>query len=158
MKQRIILALLLLVAWVVQMVFLKGLPWAPDLLLLMVVFAGIFREFPEAVAAGLVVGALKGFIQTVPVVVNLLLFPVAGMISAMFSKMFFRGNPVIHFIATACAYVFILWGQTSYMKGVHGSYISTGTILSYMWPNIAITSLLAPVLFYLVRGLSAVED
>ncbi|MBD3296607.1 MAG: hypothetical protein GF392_04500 [Candidatus Omnitrophica bacterium] len=140
------------------MVFMKDLPWAPDLLLLIVVFAGIFRKLPEAVAAGLAVGALKACFQTVPVMVNLFLFPAAAMISAMFSKMFFRGNPIIHFVCTACAYVFILWGQTFYMKGVHGSYISTGTILSYMWPNIAVTSLLAPILFHVLKGLSAVED
>ncbi|MGB2630219.1 MAG: rod shape-determining protein MreD [Candidatus Omnitrophota bacterium] len=159
MNKKIHLYGLLLVFTLIQIVCMKFTPWFPDLMILIVVFAGIFQGYTEGIRMGFVAGIIRGSLSVYTLPLDVFLFPAVGAASAALARRFYRQNPVVEVIITIVAVFMIIAFHTLYLRIVSGNdFLGLWNIFTGSARAIAVTVAVSPLLFFMLRGLREQEE
>jgi len=158
MKNRVHLYILLVISVLVQVVLMKHAVWVPDIILIMVVFAGIFLGVAEGLGFGLAAGFLRGCfsVQTFPL--DIFLFPIIGLISAMLARMFYRQNPAAQVFITMVALAVVVTAHTLYLNAVACNDVGLGHVFLMSWRPFLVTVLVSPPAFLALQKVGSVKS
>ena len=156
--KRLYIFLLLLLFVLLQVGLFKGAAWSPDLIVLMVVFIGIFRGTREALVYGLIAGFLRGCFSEGTIYLDILLFPLAGMVSSILGRMFYRQNPAVQALNALIVMVLIMFVHTAFLNITSGNDIPISFVYAASWRRIAVTVLVSPFVFSFLAYLLRLED
>jgi rod shape-determining protein MreD len=158
-NKRLYLYGLLVVLTVCQAAYMKRTPWFPDLMLLVVVFTGIFRGHHEAITLGIIAGFLRGSLSLYMLPLDIFLFPAVGATCATLTKGVYRQNPVINVLITTFAVFAIIAFHTFYLKIITGNeFIGVWNVFRGSLRAVIVTVAISPLFFFFLRGLSADEE
>lgn len=149
---------LLLVSVVAQSVLFRFVVWFPDLILLTVVFAGIFRRLDEAVVLGVVAGFLRNCFSVQPLFLDIFLFPLVGIISFLLGGMFYRRNPVVQIFTSLVCMAMVVAAHLLYFNLAMGNDIAIVPVFIRSKGVIAVTALFSPLFFAIFKGLQLQEE
>ncbi len=158
MKSRLSLHILIVLAVVVQVVVRKYIHWFPDVILILVVFAGVFRGASEGLLVGLITGFLRGCFSPYTFSVDLFLFPLVGVISAMLAIILYRQNLAVQVFVVLVAAFTVISGHVFYLNVVSGNNVAMPAVLFRSRPVILATAITAPLIFNVLRRLWYVEE
>ena len=158
MKTRIYLYVLLIVSVMVQAVLLKHVAWFPDIILLVVVFTGIFRGGIEGLELGLVAGFFRGCFSVGTLPLDILLFPAVGAISSMSTRMFYRQNPATQIFTTMVAAITVVIAHTLYLNMTGGNDVGIPFVFLASWKCLAVTVFVSPFVFAFLKELLRLEE
>lgn len=158
MKTRIYLYLILVLAVLVQVLMMKHVGGFPDIILLVVVFTGIFRGWAEGAALGLVAGLLRGAFSVATLPVDIFLFPMVGGMSSVLSKLFYRHNPTVQMFTSAVALFAVIAAQTVYLNNIAGNEIGVSSVVLKSWKQFFLTILIVPFMFMALRAVLKLEE
>ncbi|MDD4956676.1 MAG: LytS/YhcK type 5TM receptor domain-containing protein [Candidatus Omnitrophica bacterium] len=158
MRKNIYFIVILLFALALQTVSLKSLRWFPDIVLLMVVFAGIFGGSVEGFVVGLIAGFFRGCFSVETMALDMVLFPVVGLIASMLSRTIYAHNPLAQEITAVVAVLTVLTAHALYLgiPGEPGPGLS-GMMLSY-WRPVLATVIVSPVVLGMLKELLEFEE
>ena len=158
MIKRLALISILLLFSAIQMVFFVKRAWSPDLVLLFVVYMGIFRDAPEAIAAGIAAGLIKGWFSFGGQASGIFIFSAVAVISWLSARLFYRHNPLLHLSMAAIGYCCVVVFQVFCVNAVNDTDVPLMSVLFWSMPSLFITSLLAPPVFYAMSALGRGDD
>ncbi|MFQ5952252.1 MAG: rod shape-determining protein MreD [Candidatus Omnitrophota bacterium] len=159
MNKRIHLYGLLFVATVCQVMLMRRTAWFPDLILLIVVFAGIFHGYAEGIRLGFVAGILRGSLSVYTLPLDVFLFPAAGALSAILAERVYRQNPVVEMVITSFVMIATIAVHALYLKITSGNQlVGIWSVLLGSSRAVIVTIAVSPVFFFLLRGLRSQEE
>jgi rod shape-determining protein MreD len=158
MKQRVILYILLFISLFLQVSFMGRVNWFPDLVLLVVIFTGMFRGSAEGGLMGLAAGFLRGCFSINTFVLDLFLFPVVGLVSSIMPRLFYRQNAAAQVFVVLLALLAVVNVHTFYMNSIWGNDIGLSTAIFNSRGVFAGTLIAAPLLFAFLQRVLQVED
>ncbi|MDP8259283.1 MAG: rod shape-determining protein MreD [Candidatus Aadella gelida] len=158
MKKIIQVYLLLIIAFILQVSAAGQISWMPDLILLMVVFEGMFRSGPEAVVFALVAGAIRGSLSFGTFSADIFTFPIIGAMGFLEGRIFYRYNPVAQVLITTIAVCLVVFIHVLCLKTSEGRCAGFFTVLTYNWKPLLVTIVSAPGLFFLLSRMFHLED
>lgn len=158
MKKRFYLYALLVLFVSAQVVLMKRLTWVPDIILLMVVFTGIFRGALEGASLGLLAGFLRGGFSVDTFGLDIFLFPLIGAASSVLGGMFYRHKPLAQIFITSVAAVTVVTAHTIYLNFLSGNDVGLISAMLKSWKVLAATILLSPFFFAFLKGLLKFEE
>ncbi|MFA5085855.1 MAG: hypothetical protein WC482_05780 [Candidatus Omnitrophota bacterium] len=158
MTKRLTLYALFILAIALQLLLMTRIPWIPDIVLIMVVFAGIFRGPIEGLFAGLVAGVIRGLFSVDSLPVDVFLFPAVGVLVSALSNLFYRQNVANQMLLMLTAIVTVIAVHTSYFNHVSGNDISVLDVLAKSWNVVLLTFVASPFIFAYLRFLWQEED
>lgn len=146
-KKNILLYMLLIVAAVTQAIMLKHFRSFPDLIVLLVVFAAIFRGASEGLVFALVAGVLRGGLSAGTLYIDIMLFPFVALFASILSRMLFKHNFFVQVLVTFLSLVIVLVAQTLYLNAAHEGIAYVPAVIRYNLKLMIITSVISPVFF-----------
>lgn len=158
MKKIVPVYLLLIVAVILQVSAAGRMSWMPDIILLMVVFEGMFRSGPEAVVFALVAGLVRGSLSFGTFSADIFTFPVIGAMGFLEGRIFYRYNPVAQILITTIAVCLVVFVHVLCLRTSEGYSAGFFTVLAYSWKPIMATIVSAPGLFFLLSRMFHLED
>lgn len=151
MKTRLSLYILLVLFVFTQIVLMKYVPWFPDIILLIVVFTGIFRGSVEGAALGLAAGFFRGCFSVDTLVLDIFLFPVVGVMSSVMAGRFYRQNPAAQMLITAGAILGVAVSHILYLNFISSNDASVFLVILTSWKCLVTTVFISPFLFALLK-------
>ncbi len=148
---RILLYGLLILFVFVQIVLKKYISWVPDIILLMVVFTGVFRGSVEGAGLGLVAGFFRGCFSAGTFALDIFLFPAVGLVSSLLGGMFYRQNPVAQMFTTAVAILIVTASHTLYLNFVYGNDVGVFPVIMASWKCLITTVCVSPFFFAFLK-------
>lgn len=158
MKKQFYVYALLLVFVIAQIFFVKRLSWFPDLILLMVVFVGIFGGGARGAWVGLIAGFLRGCFSPETFPVDIVIFPAVGLISSAMASRIYRQNPVAQVFISAIAVVIVVVAHTVYLNIVSGNDIGIPLVFMKSWKTLVSTVFCSPLMFAFLDGVLRPEE
>ena len=127
----------------------------PDILLISVLFLGLYSEHRYAVEMGMTAGLLRDIVSTGPFGANLVLFGITGYLASAHSNKIYKEYPLSQIILTMSAAAFLYFGFLNL------KILSAGKSLSDFYeglkniviPAVFYTSLVSPPVFFVLRHL-----
>ena len=156
-KQFCVYALLLIFA-LAQVFFIKRLSWFPDLILLMVVFGGIFGGSARGAWVGLIAGFFRGCFSPETFLVDIVIFPVAGLLSSAIASRIYRQNPVAQVFISAIAVVMVVVTHATYLNVISGNDIGISLVFIKSWKTLTATVFCSPLMFAFLDGALRPEE
>mgnify|MGYP006306368349 CR=1 FL=1 len=150
-RRRTTLFALLVICFAVQAFAMKRTGVFPDLVLLVVVFTGIFFGSREAVAFGLIAGFMRGAFSVDTMGVDILVFPLVGALSSMLGGMVYHQNPAAQMLAVSASIVVVIAAHTGYLNMISGNNASLLHVFYASWKTIALTVAVSPFFFFLSK-------
>ena len=151
------LYILLLFATMLQVVIMKYFVWFPDLILIIVVFAGIFYGFKAGFEMGLVAGILRGIFSAGTISVDLFVFASVGILSALLARMLYRQNPLVQIVIMTIALFTAVLLHTVYLNSLYGNDLKTAVVFLKSWPVVISTIGISTLVFLLLKKTFNVE-
>ncbi|MEA3489188.1 MAG: rod shape-determining protein MreD [Candidatus Omnitrophota bacterium] len=142
----------LIVCVLVQVALMRYVTFFPDVILLFVVFTGIFRGGTEAAVSGFLAGFLRGCFSVGTSALDIFLFPAVGILSSALGGKVYRQNPVAQIFIAAIAVVTVVIAHTIYLNVMTGSGIGIGFVFLNSWKTLVATVLVAPFFFVFLKG------
>jgi len=158
MKKIIVIYFLLVLSVIVQVTVGSRSPWAPDIILLMVVFEGIFRSGAEAIIFAFIAGFIRGSLSFGTIQVDVFIFPIIGAIGFLEGRIFYRHNPIAQALITAIAISVVMAAHMFCLKNMGGDSAGMFTVSVYDWKTLLGTVISAPVFFFLLSKLLQMEE
>jgi rod shape-determining protein MreD len=157
MRERFYLYVFILFSVLLQVYALRHMPVFPDIILLVVVFSGIFFGRLEGALAGLAAGFLRGCLSVGTLPVDLVVFPLAGYASSVLSSFFYRRNPAFQIFAASAGIFLVVSFHTMYFNAA-GASLSMPHVFLKSWKTLAATVLLSPFIFAILVTLLRLEE
>lgn len=157
MRERLLIFCLIIISVFIQVVLAKYTRWTPDLILLMVIFTGVFRSPREAVTFGILAGFLRGIFSVGTFPVDILLFPILGAASFMLAEMFYRENLFTQIFITSLALFALAAAHISYFNIISGNDIRIPLVFLASWRTFFTTIIISPFIFHFLKNLSRLE-
>ncbi|MCK4851916.1 MAG: hypothetical protein KAS86_02270 [Candidatus Omnitrophica bacterium] len=157
MKNTLMLYVLLLVSLSVQICPAGYSVWAPDVVLLLVVFTATLRGLAAGLRIGLVAGFLRGVFSACMFPLDIVLYPAVGMVSALMSGMLYGQSPVVQIFITGIAVFLSNAAHVLYLNALSGNDIAVSFVLVGNWRGIVVTMISAPFVFLFLKKLSACQ-
>ena len=151
MKNRTTLYLILMVCVIAQAAAMRRTHWFPDIVLLVVVFAGTFEGWREAIMIGLAAGFLRGSMSLNTFFLDIFLFPAVGIISSTSARMFYRNNPLTQIFAVSVSILVVITSQCLYLNALSANDINPFFVLGKSWQNVLATIITAPLFFAMLK-------
>lgn len=158
MRKRIFLYSLLVTFVLTQVVLMKCVTWFPDIILLIVVFTGVFWGGVEGLGVGFAAGFLRGCFSIGTLPVDILVFSAVGVISWLLAKMFYHQNPVVQIVITIVALLIVVISHTVYLNVISGNNVSLPLVLLASRMSLTVTVFISPVVFSFLKGLVGVKE
>lgn len=158
MKKSIYLYIFLAAFLIAQLALSKRILIFPDLVLIIVVFAGVFLDRSEALAFSLSAGFLRGCFSPETLPVDILLFPAVALLSSVLTKMFYRQNPAAQVFLTMTAALIVVSAHTLFLNMITGNSIGISSALLSSWKSLLVTILASPFIFAFLKGLLKLEE
>ena len=155
---RLYLYALLAVSLLIQVYGLKFFPVFPDIVILLVVFTGMFFGASEGAVFGVLAGLLRGSFSQGTILIDIIVFPLVGFLSSVLAKMFYHKNPAFQIFTALVSVFVVVFLQTIYLNSVGGNDIELSHVFIKSWGSLLLTILGAPVFFALVETLLKIED
>lgn len=149
---------LFIIAASAQLLLMTRFTWVPDLMLVMVVFAGIFRGPIDGLVAGLIAGVIRGLFSVDTLLLDVILFPAVGLISAAISNLFYRHNAANQLLMVFVAMAGVVLVHTAYFNAAANNDISVVATLLKSWKAVLVTLIVSPFIFDHLRGFWLEED
>ena len=146
-RKTFFLYVLLIFATVLQAIMMKHFRSFPDLILLLVVFAAIFRNMSEGILFALVAGILRGSLSAGTLQVDIILFPVVALFSSILSRMFFRHNIFVQVLVTFSSLLLVLVVHMLYLNAAYQGDAYIPMVIRNNLTPIIVTAVFAPVFF-----------
>lgn len=151
MRKNLYLYGLVVVCALIQVISARYIGWFPDLVLLVVIFSGVFQGVFTALAVGLVAGVFQGCFSVTTGDMDIFLFPVLGLVSSALSRLFYRYNPAAQIFIVLSVLVTALAVRVYYLNLVSGSELEMPYVLIRHWKNILADIIVAPVFFIFIK-------
>ena len=158
MKVRLILYVLLVLFVFMQITLMKYVPWVPDIILLMVVFAGIFRGGVEGAGVGLAAGLLRGCFSVGTSLLDIFLFPAVGVMSSLLAGVLYWQNPFSQMFITAAAAFMVIAGHAFYLNFSGGNDVGVFFPVMTSWKCVLSTVCVAPFLFAFLKKILLLKE
>ncbi|MFH1836485.1 MAG: rod shape-determining protein MreD [Candidatus Omnitrophota bacterium] len=158
MKKLAFIYFLLLLSVVFQIQLAGKTAWMPDIILLMIVFEGIFRAGKEAVIFAFIAGLIRGSLSFGTFPVDIFMFPVIGALGFFEGRIFYRHNPIAQALITAVAACLVMFVHTVYLTASDADSIGPFIIFIHNWRTLAGTVAAAPIFFFLMSKLFRLEE
>lgn len=151
MRKHLYLYLLLIAAVFVQTAAMKYRVPFPDLVLLVVIFTGIFLGRIEGAEVGFFGGLLRGCFSVGTLPADVILFPLVGVGSYVLAKMLYRQNPLAQAFTVAVFYATVVAVHIFYLNAASGNDLSVLSVLAGSWVQMLLTVAVAPAVFMFFR-------
>ncbi|MBU1084641.1 MAG: rod shape-determining protein MreD [Candidatus Omnitrophota bacterium] len=158
MKKTVSLYVLLVLAAVLQTTFFKGFPWMPDLMILLVVFSGMFRGVAEAMIFAFIAAFMRGSLSFGTLGTDIFIFPLIGAMGFFEGRIFYRYNPIAQAMVTAIAVCVVLAAHILIFNRVYGNDASVLKELLMSWRTLSATVACAPICFFILSRELGLED
>ena len=157
-KTRIYLYSLLVISVLVQIVFMRNLNWFPDIILLMVVFTGIFLGPSQGAVFGSIAGLLRGTFSHGTVVADIFLFSLLGLLASILTRKFYRQNPIFQIVVTFVASILVIAAHTLYLNYISENDLTVSFVVLSSKVHLAVTVLISPFIFILLKRILRVGE
>ena len=158
MMKRLLLYAILVLAVTLQLLLMTKLSWAPDLILVMVVFAGAFRGAADGLFVGLAAGVIRGLFSVDTLPIDIFLFPSIGVLSAGLARLFYPQNIANQLLITLLLVAAVISAHTVYFNISAKNDVGVlGTLLGSSW-TVMTTVLISPFVFYSLKAFWKEED
>lgn len=158
MIKQLYLYALLMIAVTLQLVLMTRLSWAPDMILIMVVFAGAFRGAVDGFFVGLAAGVIRGLFSVDTLPIDIFLFPSVGVLSAGLARLFYPQNITNQVLITLVLAAAVIAAHTVYFNIIAKNDVSVlVTLFRSFWPVLT-TVLISPFIFYALKAFWKEED
>jgi len=147
MTKKINLLIFLLCCVFIQIFLMRNIVWFPDIILLAVVFTGIFFEIGYAVWFGFIAGFLRGCFSVETLPLDVFLFPLCGMSSFVLASKFYKYNPLVQIVITILAMSIVILGHTVYFDVINARPIAFLLPFAVNWKMLSATVLFSPIFF-----------
>jgi rod shape-determining protein MreD len=158
MNKNIYIYPLLVLVFLIQLFLTRYFTWTPDVVLIIVVFVGIFYKPHEAVLIGLLAGILRGSVSVGTLPVDIAAFPVAAIVAGGMARALNKHSWLTHALVTLVCMMLVIVFQISYINFVAGNNVSMKFILSKNWNIIIITALISPIIFSILGEVWSIRD
>jgi rod shape-determining protein MreD len=153
MRTRATLFIVLVTSVVAQVSFMRHTEAFPDIVLLVVVFTGIFRGRAEALAIGFLAGVLRGCFSVDTMAVDIFIFPLVGAFSSMLGGMVYRQNLAVQMFTVIAAIILLVTAHTAYLDLLAGGDIGIFSVFLRSWKALSVTVVAAPFFFAFLKWL-----
>ncbi len=147
MKKNLNILILLLGSVFIQIFLTRNIICFPDIILLVVVFAGIFLGAGSGAWVGITAGFLRGCFSCGTIFLDISLFLIIGINSSFLAEKFYKYNPVVQSFISGAAIFITITGRTLYFNVAGGNPVSILSPYAANWKMIGITILLSPIFF-----------
>lgn len=158
MNKRLTLYALFILAVALQLLLMTRIPWIPDIVLIMVVFAGIFRGPIEGLFVGLAAGVIRGLFSVDSLPVDVFLFPAVGVLVSALSNLFYRQNVANQMLLMMIALVAVITVHTAYFNHISENDLNVLEVLAKSWSVVLLTLFTSPFVFSYLNFLWQEED
>lgn len=148
---------ILIISVFIQVVLMKDVKNFPDIILLTVVFTGIFLDLRSTVIIGFIAGFFRACFSVNPFWLDMFVFLTLGPITFMLSNMLNRYNPVIQMFITAAALLWIFSFQMFFLN-VTNNGLSLFSVLFSQWKALAATIFVSPLYFAVSGKILNIDD
>jgi len=146
-SRRTLLFVFLTCCFAMQVVIMRRTDAFPDIVLLVVVFSGIFLGGAEAVIVGLIAGFFRGCFSVGTMGLDIFLFPLLGAFSSALGRRVYRQDPVAQVLTVISALVILVVSHTAYLNILSGNSISVWSMFLRSWKALAATVIISPLFF-----------
>jgi len=153
MKTRFYLYGLLIISVLAQAILVSRIERFPDVILLMVVFTGIFLGGADGASFGFIAGFFRGCLSVDTLALDILIFPAVGALSSLLPRMFYRQNPAAQVITTATAAFMVIAAHTFYLNMTSGNDIGIPFVILMSRRSLIMTVLVSPFAFAFLKWL-----
>ncbi|MBU0683495.1 MAG: hypothetical protein ABIH85_00870 [Candidatus Omnitrophota bacterium] len=158
MKRYLVLYVSLLSCIFFQVFFLRQVLWFPDIILLMVVFVGIFLDVFDAIIFGFAAGFLSACFSVDMMVPGIIIFPISAVVSAVLAKMFYKQNFAVQGLISFVVIIVMIVLQTCYFNIILHNTLELVLPISANWKQVAVTVLFSPIFFMLYKPVLRIKD
>ncbi|MFH1878770.1 MAG: hypothetical protein ABH883_08195 [Candidatus Omnitrophota bacterium] len=158
MKSIIRLYLILVLCVFIQTVLVRRSSWFPDIILLAVVFSGIFAGGLRCLFFSFVAGLFRGALSSGTLFLDIIIFPFVAIVSSLLSKMFYRQNPAVQVLIAMAAVFVVVVAQTLYLNIVNENNLEISAVLMESWKPLMVTVFISPLFFSFVKLALGMED
>ena len=158
MRTRIRLYVFLIISVIVQLIFKNYTAWMPDLILLIVVFSGIFLKGTEVLFFSFIAGILRGSFSGSTFYLDIFLFPGIGGVALVLRNLFYRNNPIVQAFITAVALCVVVVGHTIYLNVGNPRVINLLSVWGTIWRTGIMTIGLSPLIFFFLKKQTRIEE
>ncbi|MFH1305828.1 MAG: hypothetical protein ABIH74_05465 [Candidatus Omnitrophota bacterium] len=158
MRKKIWLYVLLLVCVPVQAVLMKHAGWVPDVMLIMVVFVGVFYGEVQGAGFGLTAGFFRWCFSATAFPLGILIFPLIGAASSKLPGVFYRQNPIMQMFTVMIALFAVVAAQTFYLSVLSGNDAGMFSVISENIRQLALTVFVSPLVFAFLKVMLRVKE
>ena len=151
MRKTLLLFLILVVSVAIQAAFLSHFVWAPDIVLIIVLFAGIFLRLQTGLWVALAAGFLRGCFSPDALFLNMMMFPLLAVSAGAFAGAFYKHDPGIQLFTVAMATVIMILAHTFYVSRMADNAVNLSYLLRVNIWHIATTVIISPLIFLLLK-------
>ncbi|HNX90980.1 MAG TPA: rod shape-determining protein MreD [Candidatus Omnitrophota bacterium] len=153
-----VLSLVLFTALFIQVHVLRYYSWLPDLVLLVVVFAGVHGGSSYGLIAGFAGGIARGLFSVYLLPIDVFVFPTIGIIAAVVSRMFNKDSAVTQLLVTAAAMFFLIFAHIMYLKVVSDNNLMLAASYAKSWKSIIVTVIVAPFVYSILKEFWRIDE
>lgn len=123
----------------------------PDIIVILVVYAGIFYEIKNVFIIALVSGFFRGIFSPETLSVDIVVFPAVGALSYAVGKLFNRNNPAGGILITFLGLLFIIGTHVLALSAVNSNNISVSLVVVKNWRTVILSVFTYPLIFLLLN-------
>ncbi|MFH1395360.1 MAG: hypothetical protein ABIH09_04305 [Candidatus Omnitrophota bacterium] len=158
MKKNLALYISMLSCIFVQVFLMRRVLWFPDIILLMVVFAGIFLDVFDAVIFGITAGFFSACFSVDMMIPGIIIFPISALASALLAKMFYKQNFAVQSLISFAVIILVIGLQTCYFNVVLHNTLELVLPVSANWKQVVVTVLFSPIFFMFLKIVLRIKE
>lgn len=139
--------LILPAALLLQVHISPVIPFFPDLALLLVVYAAVFRGIIYSVVFAMVAAVFRSFFSADTLPADIAVLPLIAVLSNLSTKMFDRRDIVFHLALSALSMALLISSHVVYFNSLSDIPSSAVLVALRSWPVILCTALVSPFVF-----------
>ena len=151
MKNDIKIYIYLFLVVALQVSLMSRIRVFPDLIILLVVYSGIFYDLKNVLLISFVAGFLRGVFSPETMSIDLVIFSVLGSISYGLGKLFTRNNPAGGVIISSVMVLFLLFFHTVILNAVNQNNISISFVFVEHWRMVLLSAISYPVVYFILN-------
>ncbi|MFH1799181.1 MAG: hypothetical protein ABH844_07600 [Candidatus Omnitrophota bacterium] len=136
---------------------MKNVRWVPDIILLMVVFTGIFSNLRTAVLIWITAGFFRSCFSINPFWLDIFVFLTLGQIIFTLSNMLNRYNPIAQMFLTTTGVLWVFSFQMFFLGMINNNVKIFAALLS-QWNPFVMTVLISPLWFFVSRRVLKMDE
>jgi cell shape-determining protein MreD len=130
-----------------QVFFASRIKNFPDLIVILVVYAGIFYELKNVLIFACLAGVLRGVFSPETISGDIFVFPMLGGMAYAVGKLFNRNNPAGGILITVIGLLFVMLAHTLMLNSLNNNNVSVFYVIAVNWKSLLLSAVTYPLMF-----------